>query len=186
MIYSSDGSCPLRLSNRPTAVSFSAKTARQREWPNILRTDVSDRRGETTTFGNPPARVAISAHSHSRLFSPRIATRSPLASPRAQSPKIALRRHGQPQKLNAAARLAGRQRRPLGHSNARDVIDEGRERLGRVVIRRNMRQETFDVQEHGMAAGRSENRRPAFESTPEIVHLFYPGGDVGVAGKDFS
>jgi hypothetical protein len=44
---------------------------------------VSDTVGETTTLGKPPARVAKSAQSHSKLLSATMPTLSPFVSPNA-------------------------------------------------------------------------------------------------------
>src|SRR4029077_17709587 len=70
--------CPLRLSSLPAMISFPTKAARQRECPKVLTSLVSDKVGDARTLGKPPARVAKSAQSHSKLLSRNVHTFSHL------------------------------------------------------------------------------------------------------------
>ena len=63
------------------------KTTRHRECVRIFNSVTSEIFGEITTFGNPPASVAKSAHSRGKLLSPAIATLSPLLIANASRPK---------------------------------------------------------------------------------------------------
>ena len=98
--------------------------------------------------------------------------------------KVTSRRHRQPQQLDAPSGLARRQRRFLGHTNSRYVIDEGRQCFRRKAFRRHLRQKTFDVNENSVASRRSDKRNPIFKPAPEIVHLFNAARDMGIVCED--
>jgi hypothetical protein len=58
---------------------------------------------------------------------------------------------------------------PLHRAHAAGEVERGRERLGRELLLRHMRQEPFRVEEDGVRADRDDDRDPALEQEASEV-----------------